>query len=95
MADCVTKFQSILVNLGSSRRYFPFFYCQLHNLLTVFFPVSRDVQAFSERLVSVYIRRRDFYDLKSGRVENGTVVEKRSLLICGDLLWISISVTSG
>ena len=57
--------------------------------------MSRHVLAFSGRFVSVYIRQRDFYDLECGRVESGTVVEKRSVLICGDLLWISISVTSG
>ena len=33
--------------------------------------------------------------IESGRIERGTVVEKRSAWFCGDLLWISISVTSG
>ena len=51
------------MNLGSSRRFFFFFYCRLRNLLTVF-SESRDVLAFFLKLVSVYIRRRNFYDLR-------------------------------
>ena len=45
--------------------------------------MSRDVLAFSGRLVSVYIRRRDFYDrewhLKSDRVKCS-----KKTLFCGD-----------
>ena len=69
---------------------------QLRNLLTVFFSVSRDVLAFSRRS---YIRQRDFFRFRERErqrvVKSGRVVEKKRVLICGDLLWISISVTSG
>ena len=63
MVDYVTKFQTILVNLGLSERFF----CFLRNLLKVFIPVSRDVLAFSGRLVSLYIRRGGFYDFRVGQ----------------------------
>ena len=72
------------MNLVSSRRFFS---CRLRNLLTVFF-MSRDVLVFSGNLSQhIYIRWQDFRE----RVEE----KERSVLISGDLLWISIGVTSG
>ena len=56
--------------------------------------MSRDVLAFSRRSFFVYMTAR-FYNSERERERSDTVVEKRSVLICGDLLWISISVTSG
>ena len=78
------------MNLVSSRNFFSFFIVDYVIFQRVLFPLSRDFLAYSERLVLVYIKRRGFYDLVSG-----IVLEKRSLLICGDSLWISVSVASG
>ena len=68
MVNHVTKFRNILVNLGS-RKIFFFFLLPIRKFFNVFFFVSRNVLAFSGRLVSVYTRRRNFYDLENGRVE--------------------------
>ena len=63
-----------------SKISFCFFYCQLRNLLTgFFFSVSRDVPAFSGRFVSVYIRRRDFYDLERQSREWHITKEKKCI----------------
>ena len=43
------------------------------------FSVSRDVAAFPGRLVSEYISPREFYEVKRGTVESGTVVEKKCI----------------
>ena len=53
------------------------------------FCVSSDVAVFSGRLVSVYIRLREFYEVERGTVESGTVVEKKVywsvVIYCGFL----------
>ena len=65
------------------------YYCQLRNLLTRFFSVSRDVLAFSGKLVSVYYKAARFLRFKEWHSSR-----EKSILIGGDLLWISISVTN-
>ena len=56
--------------------------------------MSRNVILAFSGPPNLYIKRRDFYALRAA--ERGKVEEKeRIVLICGDLLWISISVTRG
>ena len=54
------------------------------------------VLAFSGSSPHSYIRQRGFYPFGVAEREREREEEKEtSVLICGDLLWISISVTSG
>ena len=87
MVDDMAKFQSIRV---SSRSFF--FYYRLRNLFAVLFSVSCHVLAFSGSSPHSYMRRRGFYAFRERERERESRRKERRVFICGDLLWISISV---
>ena len=83
MVDYVFKFRSNQVNLVSWK----IFDCRLHNLLAVFFSLSRDVVlAFSEPPRSFLYKATRFLRIQSGRVERVVKVRCSVVNCCGLLL---------